>query len=418
MQKTDISFVALVCVFTLVWATVFAGSASAASEKVLQSFTGNTDGSQPAAGLTPGADGSFYGSTFYGGTADQGVIYKLTLGSGGWTETVLYNFQGGSNDGANPFGRLVLDAAGNIYGTTESGGRGYGVAHGPGLGTVFELSPSNGEWKKTVIHFFYKTPSSGLAMDAEGNLYGETGGGGPSNSGTVFQMKPTATGWNYRAIYNFAGGNDGSDPWGGLVFDPRGNLYGVTIQGGPAYDGTVFELKPQPNGRWIESQLYVFQNTVDGVFPEGAVVLDKAGNVYGTTVYGGDVSCADGYGCGVVFELSLNGGSWTKTTLYNFTGAPDGHAPMAPMIFDKAGNLYGTTSNGGRNNTGALFKMQPQSGGGWEESIIYSFLDGSDGGYPSTPLLLDGAGNIWGTTQVGGNFTEGVAFEFPGLAAE
>jgi uncharacterized repeat protein (TIGR03803 family) len=419
MQKKEPGFAGLVCLALACCVTIFAGSALAATEKVLHSFTGTTDGSQPDAGLTPGPKGSFYGSTFYGGTANQGVIYQLTLGASGWTETVLYNFQGGSADGANPFGTLAIDAAGNIYGTTASGGRDYGKGGSPGNGIVYELSPSPTGWKETIIHFFYHTPSSGLVMDGTGNLYGETGGGGSSNAGTVFQMKPMATGWSYRAIYSFAGAtnNDGNYPWGGVIFDRKGNLYGATIQGGTNYSGSVFELKPQPNGTWIEDQLYVFQNTADGVFPEGSVIFDKAGNLYGTTLYGGDVSCAQGYGCGLVFELSPNGGSWSKTTLYDFTGAPDGHAPDASMTFDKAGNLWGTTSNGGSNNSGALFELKPQAGGTWQESIVYSFLDGSDGGYPSTPLLIDGKGNIWGTTQVGGAFTEGVAYEFPGVAA-
>src|SRR5882672_4615435 len=420
MQKRELRMAALACLAVMACATMFKGSASAATEKVLWSFTGTTDGSQPDAGLTPGPNGSFYGSTFYGGTANQGVIYQLIPSSSGWTETVLYNFQGGKNDGANPFGTLALDAVGNIYGTTASGRRGHGVAHGPGLGVVYELSPSSGGWKETIIHFFYHTPSSGLVMDSKGNLYGETGGGGASNAGTVFQMKPTSTGWIYQPIYEFAGAtnNDGDYPWGGVIFDPKGNLYGVTIQGGTAYIGSVFELKPQANGRWTETQLYVFQNTTDGVFPEASLVFDKAGNLYGTASTGGDVSCAQGYGCGLVFELSKNNGSWTKTTLYSFTGSPDGHAPMAPLIFDKAGNLYGTTSNGGSNNTGALFELKPQSGGGWQESMVYSFLNGGDGGYPSTPLYLDGSGNLWSTTQVGGNYTQGVAYEFPGLAPQ
>jgi len=143
-------------------------------------------------------------------------------------------------------------------------------------------------------------PVGTLVMDSKGNLYGETGGGGTYNAGTVFQMKLTSTGWIYRPIYEFAGAtnNDGNYPWGGVIFDPKGNLYGVTIQGGTAYSGSVFELKPQANGSWTETQLYVFQTTADGVFPEASLVFDKAGNLYGTTVYGG------AYGYGVVYKIT------------------------------------------------------------------------------------------------------------------
>jgi uncharacterized repeat protein (TIGR03803 family) len=396
----------------------FSGQAFASTEKVLFAFSGGSDGSQPVAGLAPGPDGSFYGSTFYGGTANQGVIFQLTPNSNGWSETVLYNFQGGSKDGANPFGTLVFDAAGNMYGTTESGGKGYGYAHGSGEGTVFELSPSGNGWEEKIVHYFYAPPSSGLIKDEAGNFYGETGGGGTNNNGTVFQMKPTATGWVYRPIYQFVGGNDGSYPWGGVIWDLKGNLYGTTIQGGPAFDGTVFELKLQANGRWTEEQLYAFKDTADGIMPEAALVFDKAGNLYGTASTGGDMACAEGYGCGSVFKLTHAGSVWTKSTLHTFTGDPDGHAPMAAMVFDKAGNLFGTTLNGGDNDSGALFELAAQSGGGWQESIVHSFTNASDGGYPSTPLFFDANGNLWGTARDGGSGTQGVVFEFPGLAAE
>ncbi|MGA8835740.1 MAG: choice-of-anchor tandem repeat GloVer-containing protein [Candidatus Sulfotelmatobacter sp.] len=394
---------------------LFAGSASAATEKILHDFTGGNDGSQPDAGLTPGPNGSFYGTTFYGGTANQGVVYQLTPSASGWDETVLYNFQGGSTDGGNPSFKIVLDAEGNIYGTTLSGGRGYGIRGEPGSGIVYELSPESTGWKETIIHYFANEgSSSGLIMDSSGNLYGETGGGGIQNNGTVFMMKHTSSGWKYGNLYEFKGGNDGSYPYAGLIFDAKGNLYGVTIQGGPAFDGTVFELERGADGGWTENQLHVFQNTVDGVNPEAALVFDKAGNLYGTTVYGG--AYCNPYGCGEVFELSYSDGTWKKSTIYSFPGAPDGHAPSAPLSFDSAGNLWSTTSNGGSNDSGALFELMPQKDGGWQESIVYSFLNGSDGGYPSTPLLIDDAGNIWGTTQVGGTDTQGVAFEFPSLA--
>jgi uncharacterized repeat protein (TIGR03803 family) len=229
-------------------------------------------------------------------------------------------------------------------------------------------------------------------------------------------MQHTSSGWHYHTLYSFAGPTtDGDYPYGGLIFDRSGNLYGATLAGGSAYSGTVFELKRSSSG-WTESVLYNFQGTADGVNPNGPLVMDSSGNLFGTTGYGGDTSCGQGYGCGEVFELSPgSGGVWTKTTVYAFTGSPDGHAPQTGMIFDKAGNLLGTTLNGGTNDSGAVFELTPKSGGGWTESVVYSFLYGSDGGYPSTPLIIDGAGNIYGTAQFGGTYNEGVAFEFTGV---
>jgi uncharacterized repeat protein (TIGR03803 family) len=418
MQKQKIQIAMCAC-FTIAACTIlFARSASAATEELLYTFTGGNDGSGPDAGLTPDGAGNFYGSTFIGGTNGLGVVFKLTRTADGWTETVLYNFKGGSEDGSNPAGNLVLDAAGNIYGITDSGGKGFGVQNEPGFGTAFELSPSASGWTETIIHFFTMVegiPSSGFVRDAAGNLYGETGGGGKTNSGTVYQMKPGSDEWEYRILYDFNGGNDGNYPYGGLILDTRGNLYGTTIEGGGPKDyGTVFELLRGADGSWTESQLHAFHTGADGVSPEAPVVFDAAGNLYGTTLYGGDVSCAQGYGCGLVFELSPSGGTWTKTTLYVFPGAPDGHAPSAGMAFDQAGNLFGTTSNGGSANTGALFELVPQSGGGWTESIVESFT-GPNGSFVMTPLMFDGAGNLYGTAQNGGNDSHGLVFEFPGL---
>jgi uncharacterized repeat protein (TIGR03803 family) len=401
-------------------AILFVSAASAQTEKVLYSFTGGTDGSQPDAGLTPDGAGNYYGSTFFGGEYGWGVIYKLSHASSGWTETVLYNFQGGSEDGASPAGTLILDSAGNIYGITVAGGKGYGIQEEPGYGIAFELSPSGSGWTETIIHFFDNTdggPSSGFIRDAAGNLYGETGGGNASgNNGTVYLMRSTPDGWEYGILYRFQGGNDGDYPYGGLIFDAKGNLYGTTIEGGgTAGDGTVFELERGTSGGWTEKQLYAFQNTADGVAPQAPVVFDKAGNLYGTTVWGGD-ACSP-YGCGLVFELSPSGDTWTKSTLYTFTGEPNGHAPSAGLSFDKAGDIFGTTSNGGSNDSGALFELKPQSGGGWQESIVESFTDGSNGGYPSTPLIVSGT-NIYGTAGSGGQYGHGIVFEMSGAASE
>jgi uncharacterized repeat protein (TIGR03803 family) len=196
-----------------------ASPALAATEHLLHVFTGGADGSQPDAGLTVGPGGTLYGSTFIGGSAGLGVIYKLTHASTGWTETVIYNFQGGTNDGANPTGTLAVDAAGNIYGTTISGGSGNGV--------VFELTPSATSWTETVLHVFGRgqTPvNAGVILAGSTILFGETAGGGTAGHGTVYAMRNTATGWKYYTLYNFLGGNDGDYPSGGLILTTTGTF--------------------------------------------------------------------------------------------------------------------------------------------------------------------------------------------------
>lgn len=415
MQKRELRMAALACLAVMACTTMFAGAASAATEKVLHSFTGGSDGSQPDSGLTADTAGNLYGSTFFGGSAGQGVVYKLTRSSTGWTQTVLYNFQGGTADGANPSGTLATDAAGNIFGTTTGGGTGNGI--------VFELTPSGGSYRETVLHVFGtgQTPiNSGVIRDTAGNLYGETAGGGPASAGTIYELIHGSSGWTYRTLYGFLGGNDGDFPSGGLIFGGPGILYGTTASGGgPANIGTVFELKRGAGGKWTESVIHGFTDTADGVNPEAPVVKDSAGNLFGTTVFGGDTSCAGGFGCGEVFELSPSGaGTWTKTLVHAFTDTPDGHAPMAGLTFNKAGHLFGTTSNGGSSGTGCLFELVPQSGGAWTESVVYSFTNGSDGGFPSTPVIVNGAGNIVGTAQFGGTSTEGVVYEVTGVSAQ
>lgn len=228
-------------------------------------------------------------------------------------------------------------------------------------------------------------------------------------------MKNSSAGYRYVLLYSFASGNDGDYPSGGLIFDSAGNLYGTTASGGPNFGGDVFELKRGTNNTWTESILYTFQSYSDGINPESALAFDASGNLYGTTVYGGDTSCGQGYGCGEVFELTpAGGGVWTKTTIYAFAGDPDGHAPMAGVTFDAAGNLFGTTSNGGSSDAGALYELSPSSGG-WTEQVVHSFTNGSDGGYPSTPVTFDARGTLYGTTSFGGQFSDGVAFAFSGV---
>lgn len=400
-----IAFVFLACIMSL------AGN-SPATERILHTFTGGNDGSQPDSGLALDSVGNFYGTTFFGGSASAGVVYRITRTSSGPKETVIYTFKGGSSDGANPSGSLLIARGGIIFGTTSGGGLGYGV--------VFELIPSSTGYTEKLLHAFPRGEdpvNAGVIMDRNGNLYGETAGGGAFGDGTIYELKRTTTGYKYALLYSFASGTDGDYPSGGLIFDSAGNLYGTTASGGPEFAGDVFELKPAGNGTWTESVLYTFTSYSDGVNPESALAMDSSGNLFGTTVYGGDTSCGGGYGCGEVFELTNSGGVWTKTTVHAFTDTPDGHAPMAGVTLDAAGNMFGTTSNGGNSGTGALYEISPTSGG-WTESVVYSFSDGADGGFPATPVTFDAKGNLFGTAQFGGTAGDGVAFGFAGISAQ
>jgi len=396
------------------------------NEKVLHSFSiFYTGGDRSSAGLISDAAGNLYGTTVFGGTysCSCGTVFELTPdGSGGWTETVLYSFNG--TDGGYPQAGLIFDARGNLYGTTY--GDGY---YGPG--TAFELSPNqDGGWTETVLHTFGNgtdgaAPYAGLIFDAAGNLYGTTTAGGTYNSclysanycGTVFELTPTVGGgWTEQVLHSF-NGTDGAVPYAGLVFDAAGNLYGTTDVGGTDDAGTVFELTPAAGGGWTETVLYSFcaqPNCTDGGNPSASLILDAAGNLYGTTDYGGTY-CPQG--CGTVFELTPAG---RETVLYSFCAQPnctDGAYPSASLIFDAAGNLYGTTRGGGTYGYGTVFELTPEANGGWMENVLHSFNDnGTDGSTPEAGLIFDAAGNLYGTTQYGGvYYNGGTVFELTPL---
>lgn len=336
-------------------------------------------------------------------------------------EKLLYRFRGGT-DGALPSG-LVADKNGNLYGTTNVGGLESGLCQADdGCGTVFELKPPSrpgGLWTEIVIYEFlpFAHPLAGLIVDDLGNLDGTTTYGGAYDNGMVFQLKPPAKPgetWTENTLYSFLSGLDGAVPSANLVLDSQGNLYGTTEFGGgdscmgsgaePGC-GTVFRLTPPANGgNWTETVLYRFAPFND--YPMADLILDSQGNLYGTTA--GDQSAS----FGTVFELSppVQGGGWTETTLYFFGASPqDGITPYAGLIFDKQGNLYGTTNQGGVRGAacptgcGTVFELSPSGkGGGWTEKVLYAFVDGTDGAYPYSGLIADGAGDFYGTTFYGG----------------
>jgi hypothetical protein len=341
-------------------------------------------------------------------------------------EEILYRFQG-ATDGALPSG-IVADKHGNLYGTTNRGGLDSGLCQADeGCGTVFQLKPPSepgGVWTESVIYDFgpFAHPLAGVILDAAGNLYGTAPYSGTSDNGIVFELKPPATAgdrWTENTLYSFAGGEDGSTPVAGLVFDSKGNLYGTTEFGGGgpceiaqqgSGCGTVFELKPPtiPDVPWSETVLYRFAPFND--YPMAGLILDSQGNLYGTTA--GDQSAS----FGTVFKLTppaSQAGAWNETTLYLFGSSPqDGITPYGGVIFDKLGNIYGTTNQGGnrgaecRTGCGTVFELSP-SDGGWTENILYSFLGDTggdtDGAYPYAGVIADEVGNLYGTTFYGGS---------------
>jgi len=362
------------------------------------------------------AKGHFYGTTPTGGTGTGcgsgcGTVFELTPG-GGWTEKVLHEFTLNSGkDGVNPRAGLIFDAAGNLYGTTE-----YGGAYGGG--TVFELLPlAGGRWTEKILYSFKVRdggkdgiyPWAGLIFDSAGNLYGTTLYGGPFSWGTVFELTPSPGGsWTEKLLHEFGNGTDGIGPQGGLIFDTAGNLYGTTNGGGAYNEGTVFELSPAAGGSWTEKLIYQFNGGTDGGYPWDSLIFDAAGNLYGTSYFGGSTTTCQP-SCGGVFELTPTaGGAWTKKVVYGFgSSSRDGIWPISSLVFDAAGNLYGTTLYGGDFSWGTVFKLTP-SAGGWRETILHSFGSAlRDGRVPWTTLILDAAGNLYATTGSGGTYGYG-----------
>jgi uncharacterized repeat protein (TIGR03803 family) len=407
----------LVMVLTMV-AVTFLGTSSwaATSEVALHSFGNGTDGAYPTtANLIFDAAGNLYGTTRFGGIHAAGTVFEMSPnGGGGWTETVLHSF-GHGTDGAYPAAGLVLDAAGNLYGTTQGGG--IHSCAGSSCGTVFELSPNgSGGWTETVLHNFGNGtdgtgPTASLIFDASGNLYGTTDAGGIHGAGTVFEMSLIqGVGWRETVLHSFGHGTDGALPFASLTLDATGNLFGTTLNGGThtcagSGCGTVFELSPNGSG-WTETVLYSFGSSMDGIYPYASLIMDAAGNLYGTTQQGG----TRGFG-GTVFELSPNGGGWTETVLYSFGLGSDGYWPLSNLTFDAAGNLYGTTKQGGTHISGTAFELSPNGSGGWAETLVHSFSGSPDGNSPYSGLIFDAAGNLYGTTYVGGIHSRGVVFE-------
>ena len=323
---------------------------------------GATDGAYPYSRAMVGPDGNVYGTVLEGATSDAGAVYQLTRSGSSWNRTILHRFTGGA-DGIHPFGDVAFDATGNLYGTTTIGGA-------YRWGTIFLLAPSASGWTKTTLYNFRggsdgAWPYSGVLLDGAGNLYGTTGAGGSDdcdydgpNCGTVYQLSPSGSGWTEKILYNFHNGNDGNHP-SALIFDQAGNLYG-TICGGSHGGASVFRLSPSGQN-WNFEVVYTLSATSCAPFL-GSLAMDDTGNLYGALVDGG------AYSRGSIYKLTRAGSSWWYTDLYDFTGGSDGGEPNGSLVLDSNGNLYGTTQYGGvshycggafHTGCGVVFQLTP-----------------------------------------------------------
>lgn len=406
---------------------LFAPAASAQStETVLYSFQGTTDGDAPGGGgLIPGPDGSFYGVAAAGGTNGLGVVYQLSPpahAGDAWTETVLYSFKGGS-DGYQPYSGLARDNAGNLYGVTYNGGGIYNY------GVVYEVSPSLDGWTEKVIYTFQGptfgdgfAPNGILAITANGQLFGTTVYGGAEDYGTVYELTPSRSGtWTEKVLYSFTGGADGGEPFAGPIRASSGILYGTTALGGNSSLGAAYSLT-QSGSAWTETVLHSFAGGQrDGSSPESPLYLDASGNLFGTTPSGIGKTCSGGItGCGMFFELSPNqSGGWTETVLYAFKGGDDGSQPTGAIVSNGHGTFWGTTLSGGGaycDNTvgygcGTVYNLVDRNGRG-AETTLYAFQDGPDGAFPDSGVVVVG-GKLYGATNEGGSTQSGVIFEIP-----
>jgi uncharacterized repeat protein (TIGR03803 family) len=395
-------------------------AAHAQTFSVLHSFTGGSDGAFPQDALTVGPPGVLYGTTALGGTLSNGTVFKLNQVNSNWFFNSLYQFTGG-NDGSKPIGGLTIGPNGALYGTTQLGG-----AHGDGL--VFSLAPPPTRcssivcyWNQTLLYTFTGSPdgfnpwTEKLVFDSAGNIYGTTGNGGAYGGGTAFQLTPSAGGYTETVLHSFGHGTDGAYPFGGVVVDAAGNVYGATENGGPGREcdfgcGTVYQVTPS-NGSWSENILHDF-DVVHGYYPNSDMISDASGNLYGTAIASLD------YNDGVVFKLAPSGSGFTYSFIYQFTTDCE---PYGAPTMDSAGNIFGTCLDGG-------------NGGGWVYELtncsqLCSVIDlhdftynGREGSYPWGGPTLDANGNLYGTTVYGGTgFCNGggcgVVWEIAGVAA-
>lgn len=378
----------------------------------LYNFKGTIDGQFPIwyGRLAVDGKGNLYGTTVGGGDPlcfnICGTVFLLSRDQqGNWEKLTLYNFVGGTMDGAQPNAGLVFDSRGNLYGTTVQGGA-------QNCGTVFQLSPNqHGSWDEAVLHTFSGSdgcyPVASVIVDPAGSLYGTTTEGGANSFGVVFELSNNSGVWTETVLHSFGGDIiDGQKPYSNLAVDKNGNLFGTTPDGGTYNFGTVFEMKHNSDGSWSESAIYSFPGAGKGEYPFSGVTIDEAGHLYGTTSYGGTgTGCSPG-SCGEVYRLTHAHNRWTENVLYSFKGGNDGNFPVAGVAI-VGGKIYGTTPFGGRgacllngiSGCGTIYSLE-YSNGVWTETVLE--LNGRNGASPQAGLTVSKQGTIFGTTFYGG----------------
>ncbi len=388
----------LICLSLTIFAALLTAASHAQTFTSIHSFTNKSDGGLPVSGVVI-RGGSLYGTASSGGTF-AGVVYQATPAGTAWRVSTL-SFLTATGNGPNS--RALFGPDGHLYGTTVDGG-----IH-TNDGNVYQLTPPATicktvfcPWTETDLHDFTiqdgANPTEGdLVWDQQGNIYGTTANGGQYGYGVVYEMMPSQNGWKVTPIYSFTGGSDGAQPAGGVVFDSNGNLFGTTFHGGSSNNyGTVFELTYVPGTGWTEKVVYTFQGGSDGRYPAAGLIFDSAGNLYGSTFLGGD-----GQG-GTVFELSPSGNTWAFNLIYGLRGTA---GPQGSLTMDPAGNIYGAASGNGNRLFGNVFKLT-KSGNSWSYSSLHDF-QGPDGEEPICSVTIDTDGTLYGTTAAGGLYGNG-----------
>ena len=382
---------------------LLATAAQAQTLTILHNFTGGTDGANPFAGVTFDQQGRIYGTAAYGGSHQAGAVYRLAREGGGWVLSPLYSFGSQEHDGTTPYGRVIFGPDGLLYGTTSAGGQGYG--------TIFSLRPPATAcktafcpWLETVLYSFAGGEDGGnpdygdLVFDQSGNIYGTTVYGGSSNRGVVFKLTRSGSGWTESVVWNFSNGSEGYYPLSGVILDTAGNLYGTTSYSSVG-NGAVYELSPTQSG-WSEKTLYSFTGDDNGG-GAGSLIVNAHGDLFGITGF---------FLPGAAYELTPHNGNYSFSLLQTFSGG--GYPPtIAAPTMDSQGNVYGPVPSGGGSGYGEIFKLTP-SGNQWIYSQFYEFADCNNGSgcFPFGAVTFGADGNMYGTTEEGGT-GEGTVWE-------
>jgi uncharacterized repeat protein (TIGR03803 family) len=410
--RSGISLLAAAFTFAVMLLVCPNGARATNKYRVLHNFGAAGDGSLPSGPLVVDARGNVYGATSGGdtgckGSGSGGTVFELEpQASGRWQETVLYCFAGQWTDGF-PDSGVAIGINGALYGTSAGGVN--------DLANVYQLTPAKEGWTFSVL---YNLGGSCVVPGRTGNLYGCLGPG-QFQAGAIAELVPGSGGWNYTELYSFCSDTNcpaGDGPYSPLSWDMHGNLYGTTLYGGTDYPkcpwsggcGVAFRMTPNSDGTWTYDVLHLFASfRGDGERPYAGLVVDVGGNAYGTAWAGGP------NGSGTIFKLTPTGPGWKQTTLYDFPNCAEGCGPTTTLALDKAGSLYGSGAGGnpdcGSYSCGTIFKLTPQTNGQWKYSVIHKFV-GKDGAFPYG-VIVDDKGNVFGTTEAGGTYNTGVAFE-------